>query len=174
MTIQTTSQLSLCPMLPADIPEVLEIEAVSFSNPWKERDFLYALEKDHGIARVCRVEGIVQGYAVGFGTGEEFHLADFAVRPYNQRKGYGSVLLGILVDELIQSGFRVITLEVRQSNQAAVRLYERSGFNTVAIRRRYYSHPVEDALVMVKSLSGKLSDWVSRAMNRTSEIGESG
>ena len=78
------------------------------------------------------------------------------------------------MDALGPSGLEVITLEVRQSNQAALRLYGRAGFITVAIRRGYYRHPAEDAMVMVKSLSGKLSDWVARASKASSRIGESG
>ena len=50
-------------------------------------------------------------------------------------------------------------------------MYTRAGFQTVAIRQDYYSHPREDALVMVKALSGKLSEWVARALSRASGMG---
>jgi [ribosomal protein S18]-alanine N-acetyltransferase len=173
LTADVTEGLTLAPMQHADIADVLEIESVSFSNPWRERDFAYALEKAHGVARISRIDDVVLGYAVGFRKGEEFHLADFAVRATHQRSGVGSALLEVLLAELVDSGLSVITLEVRQSNQAAVRLYDRAGFHTVAIRSTYYSHPVEDALVMVKPLSGKLSDWIARAMTGMSKIGES-
>ncbi len=167
------TRLSLLPMQVRDIPEVLEIEAVSFSNPWRERDFLYALERDHGIARICRQGDGVLAYTVGFTTSQEFHLADFAVRPDCQRRGYGIDLLDILIAELRGLGHQVITLEVRQSNQPAARLYGRAGFQTVAIRRGYYNRPTEDALVMVKALSGRLSDWVGTALDGHLETGES-
>ena len=167
------SGLAFVPMQRSDIPDVLEIESVSFSNPWREQDFVYALEKEHGIGRVCRLDGLMLGYAVGFRTGSEFHLADFAVRPESQRRGYGATLLDILLAELRMLGFRIVTLEVRRSNQPAVRLYGRAEFQTVAIRRAYYSRPTEDAIVMLKPLVGRLSDWVPKALDRTLKTGES-
>lgn len=155
--------LRLEPMTPADLPAVLEIEAVSFSNPWRESDFRFALEADTGYARVCRDGAGILGYVVGFKADTEFHLADFAVRPNRQRKGIGTALLNCLLTELGGMGLGAVSLEVRASNAGAVRLYTGSGFQTVAIRRGYYSRPKEDALVMVKALTGRLSDWVAAA-----------
>ena len=62
----------------------------------------------------------------------------------------------------------MVTLEVRASNQRALRLYGRSGFSTVAVRNGYYSKPREDALVMMKALEGRLSDWVGEVMGTMS------
>ncbi|MBR85309.1 MAG: ribosomal-protein-alanine N-acetyltransferase [Rhodospirillaceae bacterium] len=165
--------VDLTSMRADDLSEVLEIERVSFSNPWRERDFAYALEADHGVAHVVRMDGRLVGYSVGFQKGGEFHLADFAIQPGLQRRGYGRALLERLTGEVSALGLEAITLEVRQSNQAAVHLYTKAGFQTVAIRRGYYRHPAEDALVMVKALSGQLSDWVLRSASRMTEIGES-
>ena len=173
MTETEPLSLSLVPMVYGDIPDILEIEQVSFSKPWTEKDFVYSLDQSHGHARVCRVDGQLLGYIVGFRLRDEFHLADFAVRPGSQRRGYGSSLLDLLCAELVEMSMRAVTLEVRQSNQAAVRLYGRAGFSTVAIRKAYYTQPVEDALVMIKPLSGQLSDWVARAAGRMDGIGQS-
>jgi len=170
--VEMMKDLGFADMVADDIAEVLEIESVSFSNPWRDQDFHYALNRDGGVARICRVQDVVLGYAVGFRTGSEFHLADFAVRSECQRRGYGAALLQILIAET-ESTSEAITLEVRRSNQAAVRMYTRAGFQTVAIRQDYYSRPREDALVMVKALSGKLSEWVARALSRASGMGES-
>ena len=59
---------------------------------------------------------------------------------------------------------RFISLEVRMSNVAAIELYKKTGFQTMAIRNSYYSNPVEDALVMLRPLNGHLSDWVTEAL----------
>lgn len=151
---------ALSPMVTDDIPDVLEIESVSFSNPWRKQDFEYSLREENGICRVSRLDGLVVGYAVGFFTKHELHLADFAVRPECQRRGYGRALLKIFLGQLEQMGTKIATLEVRQSNQRAVGLYSRAGFQTVAIRNDYYSRPKESAIVMIKSLDGDLSNWV--------------
>jgi ribosomal-protein-alanine N-acetyltransferase len=156
-----------------DIPDVLEIESVSFSNPWRKQDFEYALREENGLCRVCRLKGLVVGYAVGFFSSHELHLADFAVRPECQRRGYGSALLGVFLEQLGELGAKIVTLEVRRSNQPAVGLYERAGFQTVAIRDAYYSRPREDALVMLKSLDGDLENWVPTVPGETLKTGES-
>ena len=165
--------LTCVPMLRRDIPNILEIESVSFSHPWRKQDFVYALEKEHGVCRVCYLDRLVIGYAIGFRTGREFHLADFAIRPECQRRGYGGELLNILLDELGTLGVCVVTLEVRQSNKSAVRLYGRAGFQTIAFRRSYYTRPIEDAVVMLKPLEGKLANWIPSAQEETLRMSES-
>ena len=150
----------LVPMERQNIPEVLDIESVSFASPWREKDFVYALEDENGISRVVRIGDMVLGYVVGFMKASEFHLADFAVRPDCQRRGYGTAILEKLLTEVAGLEAQAVTLEVRQSNQPAVRMYSKSGFQTIAMRKAYYRRPVEDALVMVRPLRGKLSDWV--------------
>lgn len=139
---------------------VLEIEQAVFSNPWRLKDFQYALAKEGSYGVVCLAEGRVIGYALGFFVMEEFHLADFAVHPDLQHRGIGRQLLDVLLDVLKRRPVSLVSLEVRGSNRAAIALYRQVGFQTVAIRRGYYSRPREDALVMLKALRGKLSDWL--------------
>ena len=164
---------SFRPMSHNDIPDVLEIESVSFSNPWRTQDFECALHEENGLCRVCRLDGLVVGYAVGFFAAHELHLADFAVRPECQRRGYGSALLGVFLQQLGELGAKLVTLEVRRSNQRAVGLYERAGFQTVAIRDGYYSRPKEDAFVMLKSLEGDLRKGLLPGSDPRLETGES-
>lgn len=165
--------VSLVSMTPGDIEDILEIESVSFSNPWRRQDFDYALGQENGYCRVCRIDGIVVGYVVGFFAGAELHLADFAVRPECHRRGFGRAILDRLLAELEARGTGLITLEVRRSNVRAVKLYTSAGFNTVAIRTGYYSRPTEDAIVMLKALAGVLSDWIPSALSQAAENGES-
>ena len=161
------------PMSHNDITDVLEIESVSFSNPWRTQDFEYALQEENGLCRVCRLEGVVVGYAVGFFAAHELHLADFAVRPECQRRGYGSALLAVFLRQLGELGAKLVTLEVRRSNQRAVGLYERAGFQTVATRDGYYSRPKEDAFVMLKSLVGDLQKGLLPGSALRLEMGKS-
>lgn len=147
-------------MRPGDIARVLEIESVVFTNPWQETDFLYSMGKPSGDCLVAEVDGRLTGYSVGFRVDGEYHLADFAVRPERQREGLGSALLEQLLERLGDTDTGYVSLEVRMSNTAAIGLYTRYGFDQVAIRSAYYLQPIEDALVMLKVLSGELSDWL--------------
>ena len=147
---------------------VVEIESASFSNPWKRRDFEYAMSRDGSWCVVAMNDEEMIGYSVGFQIGQEFHLADFAVHLALHRKGIGRELLRQILDLLKERGTSVVTLEVRASNQPALQLYTGSGFSTVAVRSGYYTKPREDALVMMKALEGKLSDWVGDIMGTMS------
>lgn len=148
------------PMQTQHLEAVLQIEQVGFANPWQLQDFEYALNREGSWCVVALDAQDLLGYSVGFKIDREFHLADFAIHPARQRQGVGRELLQRVLAVLKERRFRVVTLEVRASNVRAIQLYTASGFNTVAVRNGYYSKPREDALVMLKALDGKLSDWV--------------
>jgi ribosomal-protein-alanine N-acetyltransferase len=75
------------------------------------------------------------------------------VAPRHRRRGLAQKLLDEMIVEGTERGARLVTLEVRRSNQSAQGLYRKNGFYTVMIRRAYYRDNQEDALVMVKPLS---------------------
>ncbi len=83
----------------------------------------------------------------------ESELHSLAVLPAKRRHGLGSILLNSALTEARKRGAAEIFLEVRSSNQAAICLYEHAGFMPLSVRRGYYSHPREDALVMRKRLA---------------------
>ena len=136
----------------AHVDEVLGIEREAFSNPWQRSDFEYALGRSSALSVVVRQGGHLVGYAVGFFIRSEFHLANLAVRDARRGEGIGHWLLARVIDGVRARGARVITLEVRVSNGPALALYEGSGFRQVAVQKDYYTHPKEDALVMIKPL----------------------
>ncbi|MDA0745968.1 MAG: ribosomal protein S18-alanine N-acetyltransferase [bacterium] len=156
----TLPEFALAPMATEHLDAVLAIEQVGFSNPWQEQDFRYALAREGSFCLVAQKDTRVIGYAVGFLVSREYHLADFAVHPEIQRRGVGREFLGQLLGRLEEASVAAVTLEVRVSNSRAMDLYSKFGFQTVAIRRGYYSNPREDALVMLKPLVGDLSEWV--------------
>ena len=155
--------LLLEPMAACHLEAVVEIEELVFSHPWTRRDFEFALKRENAYCRVVTVNEAFVGYVVGFFINKEFHLADFSIHPGLQRQGLGRKTLQVLCADLCSLA-HVISLEVRMSNFAAIELYKQFGFQTMAIRKDYYSGPREDALVMLKPLQGKLSDWVSKAL----------
>ncbi|MDP6776388.1 MAG: GNAT family N-acetyltransferase, partial [Candidatus Latescibacteria bacterium] len=97
---------------------------------------------------------------------DEFHLADFAIRPSLQRRGLGRRLLDRVLADLGGRSVNLVSLEVRASNAPAIRLYSGAGFQTIAVREGYYSRPKEDALVMLKALRGEATDWAEVVAGR--------
>ena len=168
------SQLSfeLAEMKAAHLDAVVAIESAVFTNPWQKGDFEFSLAREGSLCKVALRNDRLIGYTVGFLIGHEFHLADFAIHPGFQNAGLGRQLLTTLMALLDARTVHVITLEVRASNIKAIGLYKRMDFQTLAIRRGYYSRPREDAFVMLKPLRGSLSDWVGRALNLPVETPE--
>jgi ribosomal-protein-alanine N-acetyltransferase len=136
-------------MLIGDLPAVLEIERASFRTPWPPHAYRTELETNRlATYLVARIDGRVVGYGGMWLMVDEAHITTFAVDPAWRRQGIGERLLMAMLDIAIARGAREATLEVRLSNMAARRLYEKYGLRPVGVRPRYYSDDQEDALVM--------------------------
>jgi ribosomal-protein-alanine N-acetyltransferase len=79
---------------------------------------------------------------------DEIHINNVAILPALRGRGIGTQLMRRVFDEARRLGARRATLEVRASNEGARRLYERLGFRVASVRPRYYTNPVEDALIL--------------------------
>ena len=158
---QELSEYRLGEMGAGHLDAVVDIERVGFANPWSKRDFENALSRQDSYCLVFLSGSRVVAYAVGFLVPNEYHLADLAVHPDFRRRGLGRQFMKAVLEGLPDRNVQVVSLEVRISNVPAIGLYRKLGFRTVAIRRGYYSEPVEDALVMLKTLYGRLSEWVN-------------
>jgi ribosomal-protein-alanine N-acetyltransferase len=103
---------------------------------------------------VCRIyivrtdDCAVAGFCALWRVVDEIHINNVAVRPRFRGRGFGTALLQHVLAEARQEGARRATLEVRASNVAARRLYERLGFYVAGVRRRYYTTPEDDALIL--------------------------
>ena len=137
---------------PGDLDGVLAIEAASFNNPttreWYEGElkrpevcFIYVLRT---------ADQPVAGFCAFWRVAEQIHINNLAVRPELRGQGLGSRLLQGVIAEAAELGASHLTLEVRRSNVAALRLYERAGFSQAGVRPNYYTQPIEDALVLVR------------------------
>jgi ribosomal-protein-alanine N-acetyltransferase len=134
-----------------DVPGVMEIEGRSFPTPWSESSFRYELlENPYASLFVIRAAASprVLGFACVWVIDEEMKINNIAVHPDHRGRGLGRRLLRFLLDFARAEACREVTLEVRPSNVAALRLYARAGFRTVGRRRNYYTDTHEDALVM--------------------------
>jgi ribosomal-protein-alanine N-acetyltransferase len=132
-----------------DIPAVHAIESASFPTPWPPYAFRGELESNRmAHYLVIRAGGRLVAYAGIWLMVDEAHVTTFAVLPAYRRRGLGCRLLSDLIELAADLGASVMTLEVRLSNVAARRLYQRFGFRPVGVRPRYYSDNAEDALIM--------------------------
>ena len=123
------------------------IERAAFSDPWSAAQLRECLAP--GVDFLVAVRGdAVAGYAVAVHAADEGEILNLCVAPAARRAGLGRALVRALLDCLARRGARAAYLEVRDSNQAARRLYERAGFTPVGRRRGYYRRPAEDAIVL--------------------------
>ncbi len=137
-----------------DLDEILQIEQELFRGPWKREDFLYELDGNpYAVFAVLEEDGEIAGYADWWIMFEQAQLANIAVRKKYQKKGFGRLLLDEALRSAESHGCENMTLEVRVSNEAAIRLYENSGF-IIANKRKNYYEDGEDAWLMIKPLGG--------------------
>lgn len=135
---------------PADIDTILGIERAAFTNPWTREMYLAEL-KNIGVSFFFLARNDARdavGFCAYWRVLDELHINNLAVLPEYRRQGVGSALLTRVLHEGARSGARSAVLEVRQSNEAARRLYRAFGFRVAAVRQHYYDKPVEDALVL--------------------------
>ncbi len=135
------------------LPELLALEAVANPFPWTEAHFRGELSAPHSHITLLRDDdGVLVGYAVFWIVTDESELLTIAVHPEHRRQGYGAALLGHALNTARSRDCRLMSLEVRRTNEAAVLLYERAGFRRVTVREHYYVADGEDAVVMHKAL----------------------
>ncbi len=135
------------------IEAIAAIERACFSDPWSAESFTSLCEQGAPwIFLSARMDREICGYAVASAVCDEGEIANIAVAPAWQRQGVGTMLLIATLRELMLQGAESVYLEVRASNTAARRLYERRGFEVTGIRRGYYTLPREDAIVMRRAL----------------------
>ena len=131
-----------------DLSRMLEIEQSSFSTPWRRSTFEGLLRRGDADLIGVMLEGRLVGYAITWTIMDQAELGNVAVTPDARQRGLGRVLIEAALARVQSRGARECFLEVRESNLVARRLYEALGFAVIGRRRRYYSSPVEDALVM--------------------------
>lgn len=133
---------------PADAGRLAELERVCFADPWTAEGLLELIESGHGVALVGEERGVVAGYALARYIADTAEILNLAVEPASRRRGLARRLLQDIVAALAARGVGEVYLEVRESNAPARRLYEARGFRLAGMRRAYYRHPIEDALVL--------------------------
>ena len=143
----------------SDLPAVLVIESQAHPVPWSESIFAEELERDWARLVVLKSEcGDVRGFSNYWLVHDEVHLLNIAVHLDHRQMGYGRQILEHVLEFAIEHQCRFVTLEVRKSNEAALALYRRHGFESVGVRPAYYADNKEDAIVMLRDFQAGEGD----------------
>ncbi len=143
--------IDISPLTVADLDQVMEIDPVAFgSHHWTRQSFINELANPKGFYYAARLADSdrVLGYSGFWRVEDEAHITTLAVHPDFRRQKVGEKLL---INDIIQARKLLadwLTLEVRVSNQAAQKLYERFGFKSLGIRPNYYLDNDEDAMIL--------------------------
>jgi ribosomal-protein-alanine N-acetyltransferase len=148
-TADAPRRLDIAPMVLDDIPAILEIETLSFVSTWPPNAFVNEL-RDNKLAHYFtgRLDGRIVAYGGIWVILEDSHVTTIAVHPDVRGQRLGEEMLVHLLDQAIERDASWVTLEVRESNEVAQKLYRKYGFTIVSTRRGYYSDNNESALVM--------------------------
>ena len=144
------SEIIIRNMQQSDLLQVCEIEKENFSLPWSEKSFLESMERNDTVFLVAMAGDEVAGYIGCYCVAGEGEITNVAVKSSHRRQGIGGMLLEKLYEEGAALDTQVYFLEVRESNEAAIGLYERQGFVKEGIRKNFYEAPVENAVIMWK------------------------
>ena len=132
----------------AHLGEVAELEKACFADPWSEKA-LELLISDGAYGVVCLVDGRVVAYGGILWAPDEGQITNIATHPDFRRMGYGRAIVESLIKYAKNNNLDSISLEVRESNRAAIELYSSLGFKIEGKRKDFYKKPTEAALVMV-------------------------
>lgn len=141
------NQIRIVPFEAQYVAAIAELEQCCFTDPWTEAGLKEEL--DNTCARFLTAideTGTVAGYIGCHTVLDEGYIANVAVSPDFRRQGIGKKLVQTLLEQSTDLSF--VTLEVRVSNEPAIRLYTDCGFQPVGTRKKFYTHPIEDALLM--------------------------
>ena len=135
-----------------DVPAIAELEKICFSDPWSADSISSELNNRLSYWLVAVVDGNVVGYVGSQSVLDSADMMNIAVAPEYRRMGIAKALVDALVVYLQNNHIRFLLLEVRVSNEPAITLYQKLGFEQVGKRPRYYHNPREDALILRKEL----------------------
>lgn len=136
-----------------DLHVIEEMENILFTSPWKYEDFLYEInENAFSHNYVVEDDNEIVGYVGLWIMYDQSQITTIGVHPNHQRKGIGQMMMNRMIEESINHQCVTMSLEVRVSNIKAISLYEKNGFEKVALRKNYYEDNHEDAYLMIKQM----------------------
>lgn len=139
-------------MTEQDLDQIIEIEHEAFPTPWSRESYMGELKNRWASYLVCDYEGEVAGYAGIWVVFEEAHITNVAVNNKFRSLGMGKTLMSEAEKVARSKQANRILLEVRPSNERAVKMYKNLGYIATGLRKEYYSDNREDAIIMTKYL----------------------
>lgn len=139
-------------MQQSDLQQVVKMEQQIFSQPWREEDFAAGITKDEMLYYVVERNGEILGYCGLHKILEEGDITNVAIKETCRGQGLGYDMIKEVLQRGQEQGITAFTLEVREGNGSAIRLYEKLGFESAGIRKNFYEKPVENAVIMWKYL----------------------
>ncbi len=137
-------------MTNSDTDDMADLEAAYFSEPWSKKQIEFELTNEKAVYFCAVIGEKTIGFAGMHNIVGEGYITNVAVNEHYRRTGIAKKLLTLLCEYAEQNDMCFITLEARVSNAPAIALYENMGFKKDGIRKRFYSMPDEDALIMTK------------------------
>lgn len=131
-----------------DVERVAELEAQCFRTPWSFNSLLGELSNSVAYYIVAVDEDVVCGYAGMWVLFDEAHMTNIAVEQGHRNRGIARRMILRLMKAALKKGAERMTLEVRETNHTAQRLYASLGFGFAGIRKRYYTDTGENALIL--------------------------
>ena len=128
---------------------VATLEKLCFAEPWSAKSLELLTKDGIGVGMICRKDGIVCAYGGMLVAVDEGQITNIATHPDFRRMGYGKAVVEALIKYAKNNRLDSISLEVRESNKAAIELYSGLGFKVEGKRKDFYKKPVESALVMI-------------------------
>lgn len=152
-------------MRPSDLDEVIALERTIYTHPWTRGNFADALAAGN-YGWLVREDGRLVGYCVVMLAPDDAHLLNISVASDAQGRGIGRGLLQWVHALARAHGLPSVLLEVRVSNERAIRIYERAGYVRIGMRRNYYPayRGREDAIVMRKYLNTETEELPQEAV----------
>src|SRR3989441_10876356 len=159
-------------MIRRDMPEVLQIEQLSFEFAWTEEDCLRCLRQRNCIGMVGEQGEKVVGFMIYELHKSKLHILNFAVHPSWRRSGVGGQMVAKLISKLSSHRRTRITLEVRETNLPAQLFFRKQEFKATRVLRAYYEDSGEDAFLMEYRFADAVGDDFEEAVNRIAQFEE--
>ena len=132
-----------------DLSHIHKIEQESFTLPWSFDALEYEIHYEDSRFEVAILDNHIVGFSILRQISVDAEIINIAVSKSHRRRGIADKLINSILSYASDNALESIYLEVRQSNEAAIKLYEKHGFMSLGTRKDYYTDPLEDAITMV-------------------------